>query len=420
MPASTRTPTVGPFNLGVYNRRPDFDLRTRDGTFLRAAVNVDISGTGSVRLRKGSTRVVPGNDVHSLWGNAATAYFVDDRTLYRAHDLTGTPVTTPLDTGMAKGRRVSYAAVGQDTFYTNGDKIGRIDKKGAHPLGCTPLPLTPNVAGVIGGSLTGGVYRVCFAFVNADGEHSGATAPQRVDVPEGGKISVTGLPTTWPTDATSLAIFATSVNDDVLRHVWTLVAPAATMALASPMAYGARCQTAFLTRMPAGDIVRELNGRLLVAVGNALFYSEPYAYALTNPERNYVMFHEPITVVEPVNNGVYVVADQAYWIAGDIASTELNPVLPYGGVAYSSGQVLHKNECFWMSTRGLVVADQNGGVRNVQEGNIVVSPAMAGASLMRESDGIKQLIASTFGSEVSQAAARSYMDAEIVRKGTTL
>lgn len=420
MTATTRTPTAGPFNLGVNNRRPEFDLRTRDGSFLRSAVNVDISETGSVRRRQGNTKVLNGTDVHSLWGTLDSAYYVDDRTLYHVRGITGDSVVTPIDTGMARGRRVSYAVAGPDTFYSNGDKIGRIQGTRTFPLGCSPLVHAPVVVAMSGGSLPQGVYRVCFAFTNADGEHSGTTAPQRIDVGPNGKIVVSGLPATWPSDATGLIIFATSPNDDILRIVQQLATPTNSVTIATPMSYGARCQTALLTRMPAGDIVRELNGRLFVVVGNALIYSEPYAYALTNPERNYVLFHEPITVVEPVNNGLYIVADQTYWVAGDIASAELNPVLPYGGVMHSSGQVLHKNECFWMSTRGLVVGDQNGTVRNVQEDNVAVSPASTGAALMRESDGLKQLIASTFGSGVSQAAARSYMDAEIVRKGTSL
>lgn len=420
MTATTRTPSAGPFNLGVNNRRPEFDLRTRDGSYLRAGVNVDISETGSVRRRQGSSKILAGTDVHSLWGALDDAYYVDGSTMLHVRDLYGDSVITPVDAAMAKGRRVSYAAVGPDVFYTNGDKIGRIHEKVAYPLGCTPLTHAPVVVGMSGGSLGQGVYRICFAFQNADGEHSITTTPQRVDVGANGKIVVSGLPTTWPSDVTALVVFATSPNDDALRRIWTLAAPASSLTLATPMSFGARCQTALMARMPAGDIVRELNGRLFVAVGNALYYSEPYAYALMNPERNYILFHEPISVIEPVNNGLYIISDQTYWVSGDIASAELNPVLPYGAIPYSSGQVLHKNECFWMSLRGLVIGDQNGSVRNAQEDNVAVLPASAGAALMRESDGVKQLIASTFGSGVSQAAARSYMDAEIVRKGTTL
>ncbi len=420
MTATTRTPTAGPFNLGTNNRRPEFDLRTRDGSFLRSAVNVDISATGSVRRRQGGSKVLEGVDVHSLWGNLDSAFYVDGSTLYHAKNLMGDSVVTPIDTTMSDNRRVSYAAVGSDTFYSNGDKIGRINAGRCYPLGVSPLVHPPVVVALSGGSLSEGVYRICFAFMNADGEHSVTTVPQRVDVGAKGKISISGLPAAWPTDAVGLLVFATSANDDQLRLVQTLAAPMSALTLATPVSYGARCQTALKARMPAGDIVRELNGRLFVAVGNALYYSEPYAYALTDPARNYVLFPEPITVIEPVNNGLYVIADQTYWIAGDIASTELNPVLPYGAVAYSSGQILHKNECFWMSRRGMVVGDQNGAVRNVQEDNVAVLPSAVGAALMRENDGNKHLIASTFGAGVSQAAARSFMDAEIVRKGTTL
>ena len=59
-------------------------------------------------------------------------------------------------------------------------------------------------------------------------------------------------------------------------------------------------------------------------------------------------------------------------------------------------------------------------MKNVQEAAIAMDVAQAGASLFREQDGKKQVIASLFGSDMTAAAAYSYMDAEIVRKGTVL
>jgi hypothetical protein len=382
-------------------------------------VNVDVSSTGSVKRRRGYASIISGTDCHSLFAGARATYFVDGTDLKKVMNLGTNPTTTTLKSDMAAGRHVSYTEVGDSIYFSNGATIGRIDATGVHSLGCPGLASEPVAAYAAGGSLQPGTYRLCFAFVNAAGEQSGTTVPITITLAAAGSIVVSGLPTSFPPGVAGLLVYATPPNSDALLHAVTLSAPAATITLPT-LSYGGRCQTLLLARMPAGDIVRELNGRLFTAVGNALFYSEPYAHALTNPERNYVVLDAPITVIETMNNGLYVVADQTYWIAGDIANAELNPVLPYGAVLGSSGQIPHKNECWWVSARGIVIGDQDGQVRNVQEDNVAVDPAQAGAGLFREADGIKQVLTSLFSAGASGAAARSYMDAEIVRKGTTL
>ena len=95
-------------------------------------------------------------------------------------------------------------------------------------------------------------------------------------------------------------------------------------------------------------------------------------------------------------------------------------MLPYKAVIGTSGQVPNSNNVFWMSERGMVVGTQNGEVSNMQENKVAVEPALVGASLFREQDGMKQMVASLFGPQQTVMAARSYMDAEVIRKETSL
>jgi hypothetical protein len=178
--------------------------------------------------------------------------------------------------------------------------------------------------------------------------------------------------------------------------------------------------TLLLRPMPAGDVVRWLNGRLYVAAGDTVYYSEPYAPTLFNPARNYILFPSTISMLETCQNGLYVAADQTYWLGGDPSGASLDPVLPYGAVPGSSVQSPVKNECFWMSVRGLVRGDQNGVATNLQEAFVAVEPAQAGSTLFREQDGVRQVLSSLFGGEQTVTAARSYMDAEVIRKETIL
>lgn len=424
MTTTTKSATIGPFVPGMNNRLPDFALYDRElGMFVRSVVNADVLAKGNIKRRKGSALEVSGSDCHSAWSDSTArfGYYVDSSVLYRFDDAGATLRTTVVRSDMHASARVSFAEVAGEVYYSNGQTIGRIDAAGAaHPAGVPQLSRTPVVtAGAENsGSMSAGRYQIVFVQVNEDGEESGSTFPVQVEVPERGSIVVTDLPTSFPVGASALRYYITPPDGDML-YAGGYLGVGASFTLTTPPPAGGRCQTLLMTQMPPGDIVRYLNGRLMVASRHVLHYSEPFAPALYNPAKNYIEFTAPITVVEPCQNGTYVVADQAYWLAGDLASTSLAPVLPYGAAMHSGVQIPTENAVAWMSTRGLCRGDQNGNAKNLQDAHVAIEPGSAAASLFREVDGNKHLVSTLFGVGPTQMAADSFVTAEVIRKGTT-
>lgn len=410
------------FATGMNNRAPDFKLATQtvagESThFMRSIVNSDVTKEGSLHRRAGYERVVSGTACRSLWSDGKNTFYADGSNLIR---LSGESpfVATTMYSSLLADHFVSYAAVNSDVYWTDGQVLRRIDATGDHPNGVALMEQEPTITASLTGSMQPGVYSVCCTFGNADGEESGTTSLVQLEVTNG--IDIIGLPAAWPADVTSLWIYMTSPNGAELMLAQVLTSPAVSVSFVINPTLSERCITLLMAPMPAGDIVRYLNGRLFVAVGSTLYYSEPYALSLRSPTRNYIQFPERITVLEPVNNGFFVIADQTYWVAGDVVEAELNPVLPYGAVFGTGVQIPNENAACWMSTRGLVRGEQDGSVKNLQEQNVAVDPAALGASSFMERDGMKQAVSSLFGAEPTQMTAHSYMDAEIVRKGTTI
>lgn len=422
MTATTKSVRLGPFTPGMNNRRPDFkldDVRDRRKvSYLRSLVNADITAEGPIKRRQGYARVVPGLSCRSLWKSAAgRVYYADGTQLIL---LTDGFAGTALRSDLAPGQPVSYANVGADTYWSDGVLLRRLDAAGDHPAGVPMLLADPTITIAAGGSLPAGYYSLAFTQTNADGEESGSTVPTEFAVPAGGSISISGLPAAFLEGVTGLSIYMSPVNGDILYRIAVLPAAQATYEVQVLPSYGPRCSTLLLAPMPAGRLVRYLNGRLLVAQGNVLYYSEPYAPALRNPAKNYIVFNAPITMLEPCDKGFYIAADVTYWVAGDIATAELDHVLPYGAVYGAGGEVPNSNSVWWMSMRGVVRGDENGKVENLQEDDVAVEAASNGAVLFREQDGMKQALASMFGAQPTVMVARSWMDAEVIRKGTTL
>lgn len=406
--------SLGPF-AGMNNRLPESKLATADAAFVRNAVNVDLNAAGTFSRRAGTTQQLAGVECHSLWSSAGVAFYVDGSKLYRisgpAEALEKTEIAT-----VTPGLRMSYADTGLDVRASNGVQALRISRSGAVSDWAVPTPrYLPLLSAAGGGSLAAGVCRAVVSYTNALGEEGATGYPVTVYVPENGVITVSGIA---HVAGLTTNLYLTPANGDVFYLAGqptgtSFVIPVAPDNSVRPVGL-------LLAPLSAGQIVRLSLGRLLSALGNILHFSEVRQLGLANPAKNYIQFPEAITMLEPCKAGVYVSAGKTYWIPGDVASGELIEVLPYGATPGASGETPDGESVWWMSERGLVIGDRSGAVKNVQERNVAVDSAVVGAAMFREQDGMKQVVASLFSPESTGLSARSYMDAEIVRKETEL
>lgn len=409
MTTTPKTMSINSFALGMNNRAPDHKLRTDKGYFLRDAADVDITREGGLKRRRGVTLQLAGQSARSLWADDSAAFYVDGTTLYRLSDALERAAVT----GVAPGRQVSFCDAPEGgTYWSDGVRLERIVGSASVGLNpATPNPV-PAVAGLAGGLLPEGTYTVLFTAIDAVGRESAPTPGIQVAVPPGGRVQVTV--TSAP--STPVAVYISAPNGDTPYYAFTV--PAVGTTDYASLEAGRACPTYGLLPLPPGDIVRHFNGRLMVAAGSYLFLSEPFAPGLYRAESGFIPFPSAITVLEAVQGqrpGVYVAADQTYWLAGDITKADLVNVLPYGGVAGSSLPRPDKTAVHWMSPRGLVEASTGGEVKNLQEEVVAITPATGGATLIREANGARHALTSMYGPTTNRAAvASSYMDAEII------
>ena len=409
---SANTAPIGPFS-GINNRLPDHQLAVvergrKAGDYLRNAVNVDLTAAGTLQRRKGSTLAQAGTDCHSLWSDGEQAFYVDGDTLYQYP-------RTALRSGLAPGRRVSWCKTPTgDVIWSNGTVLERIRAGVSAPLGLPVPNPAPIVTASTGGGLRAGVYQVAITTTNAAGEESGATWPIQVAVPDGGRIEASGLP------GMLTNLYVSPLNGDTLYLATTTSSSSYIIPIMG--ALGQSLQTLHLRPMPAGEIVREHCGRLLVVSGSTLYYSEPFGYGLHDPLRGRIPFGGRITMLAPVEGGCYVGTEtETFWLpGGDIEKTEIVELLPYGAVPGTDTALENETGVAWTSTRGLIVADAQGQAKNVQEATVAVGPAQIGATLYREQDGMRQLVASLSGLFETVAPAMTFTVADEARKENML
>lgn len=410
---------LGPF-LGINNRRPDRDLAqfergNKVGDFVKNAVNVDFGLSSHVSRRSGITQVVSGTRVHSLWGIEQQGFFVDGGVMFRFSEE-GSPEI--VRSGLSFDLPCSYSHFNGVTYWSNSAVVEKIpDGSTSVPLG-VPVPNpTPEVSVTTGGSLSAGLYQMCIAAVTADGEQSGTTWPIQFEVPLNGKFTISNI----RSGGYFVNVYLSPPNGDKLFRFLTLASSVETVTVEVMPQLLEQAITVGMRTMPPGQIVRHYNGRLLVASGASLCYSEPYAFALHNPAKGYIGFPSRITVCEPCQDGVFVVSDKTYWLAGpNIEQAELRVLLPYGATEGTGNQNHADTTVSWFSEKGIVVGAPGGKLRNLQEEHVLVGKASSGASLFREENGIQQQLASLFNAKSETAAVKTWIEAESIRKENML
>lgn len=407
-----RTVKLGSLAPGLNNRLEPTQLGTAlpnrsPATYLYAADNVDINSKGFLKRRRGQTTAVAGR-AHSVWSDAPhrEAFVVIADSLERLREG-GAGIIRSVVRANMPALPVSYSR-GADgaVYWSNGVTLRRIVAGQDRPAVTDAPTLVPSL--VVGaGALRAGRYLLAFTRTGRDGE-SPATPTVQVDVPDNGSIS-------WAA-ADAVSVFMSAPNGEILTHQGD--GAAGTVAVQTDT--GRACDTLDMAAMPPGTIVRHFKGRMLVASGNLLFYSLPYQYGIYDPASGYLAFAEPISVVEVVDGGIFIAADQTYAIT-DLVEGQLLERLPYGAIPGTGGTLPRSKQAaqvFWQSAHGLVIGNPDLSLANVQEDVMDVPNAAAGATLFRERDGMRHLIATRSGVEPSVGVAKSSMDAEIVRKGS--
>jgi hypothetical protein len=73
---------------------------------------------------------------------------------------------------------------------------------------------------------------------------------------------------------------------------------------------------------PVGQHLAHYNGRMYIAEGGTLWYSEPYAYGLYDLARCFIPFSSRIILIEPVDMGIFVSDKKSIWFLSGATPTE--------------------------------------------------------------------------------------------------
>lgn len=390
--------------LGMNNTTPENEPPTDERGVprsVRDAVNVDFTDAGKFRRRGGHGLEVPLPGAHSLFADDDFPFLMvrDGNALY-ALDQALEPELV-LD-GLGDGE-TSYCELNGELLWTiEGRACGRLDSLLNNRPIAVPTPDTPRLAQGSGGGLAAGAYRVQLTFVDAHGEHGGASEPAAIVLPENGAITVTLPPRPASVDGTR--VWVTPADGKVPLHAAS-VAASVDSVLVEAGPRGDALDLQDLQPLPPGQLVREINGIVLMAQDSFLLYGSAMRPRLHHPD-HFVPFKARIDMLQVVGEadaaGVYVAAGKrVYYLAGatpkqfSVRMVRTAGAVPGTGLSVSAETVGVEAPgvvAYWMGSDGTPCLGLPGGtVRPLAKG-VAMTRFDRGASLLREANGLTQLL----------------------------
>jgi len=279
--------------LGINNVLPEHRIKDAE---LAVATDVNIGHSGELSRREGYTKT---SSVSHRYLHEGAGFTL----AVRGGDLVKTTgaVQTLLQASVGAGRMWYCNLPDGRTTFSNGLIHGITDGSTTTGWGI-PLPPSIGVLTDVAGQLHPGDYQYAITYVRiSDGLEGGPSYSNPLPVPDGG-ILLTGLPVEA---GYRINVYLSSVDGGQMFYAGNTLNDAFSY-LGKNDALTMPCRTDFLHPMPVGTVTAYWRGRTLVAQGGVLWASELHRPELCNMRRSFKQFTAPITLIQPVEDGIYI------------------------------------------------------------------------------------------------------------------
>lgn len=389
---------------------------------LRSAVNVDLLPDGKVRRRSGYLRRLALSDGRSAASHLGKIYLADGNKFKRVDPADFSEEV--LDTVPAN-TYLSYASLNEFLYVAAGTTGYRVTPDGKVGHWSPEQPAgQPDISSIALGGLPTGTYQAAIVY-SRNGEESGSARAVTVSVPGNGGIQLTNIPQPARADTTAIRVYMTHPDGEAFFWAKDLT-PGQSVTTLTAMPNGKQLETQFMEPVPVGHIVRSYSGHLLSARDNVLYYSQALRFGLCNIAQDYFEFESRITMVRPVENGIYVSTERrTHFLAGNApAEFTRSSVHHHGAIEGTDAEVPANIFPFealetgtvgvWWSTSGaMVIGFPNGQIQLVRDGELSLPDYARGATMLREEDGVRQLV-STLQRPKSASGALAASDEAVV------
>lgn len=366
--------------------------------FVRDALNVDISDTGRIALRKGAVQVSE-LKFKNIWQSPLhkDVFATLDNQLVKLN-----PQTWRYEALAEIGHtQLCYEVINNLVYISSELGLWVYDGKNARSL-TIDTPATPMLNMLdSGGSLKSGTYSVAISWLRDQQESALSqivsdqitlTLNTNLDDPSFSSIQV-NLPYCFDQSITHVRVYVSDRNGgELLRHSDYPIST--TSITISSLDLGMAARFKGLSPMPTGRYMKYWQGRLITADKNILRFSEPLAYHLHDEKFGFVVMPQRITFVLPVDGGIWVgQVTHVVFLTGNKpqdmtfqAKTSHAPV-PNSAIAIDNNDIGSdisqggNNTALWLAENGYILGTSSGQIIELQAGVLQGVVAKSGRSV---------------------------------------
>lgn len=153
----------------------------------------------------------------------------------------------------------------------------------------------------------------------------------------------------------------------------------------------------------AGHLIEFWNGRLFVARGADVFFSDGHMPWQFDLRHNFIPFNKKVSLFRGVDNGIWAADGKIKFLAGknveegmlvvnkaDYDAMPYSDVLIHGDIVGPQG--MPDMTCWFNTAKGVCMGGSDGSFRNLSDRKTLPPPGQTGASLFRQDDGLNRFI----------------------------
>lgn len=358
------------------------------------AVNMDFTVGGKAELRTGFVKVQDGSDIRALFDMNGALVVVDGAEILKVVGDESVTLAT-----ISKGPVAAVPHNGK--LYLNTLIESIVIDDSVMPWGIKEPAFDVSL---VSGSASPGIYKVGVTRI-VDGRESGIW-PAVVSVSAGQAISVTCA------GGVDLILYSSVANGQTL---YSQGMAASYNTISHPVDGTHRAETENLTTLPFCSILESHEGVIVGANGRFVYFTKPMHPHLHDEETGYLQFPSDITVIASVGSGLYVCADNTYFISRlGGADMEQRVVAEFGAVSGTKVR-LPDGSAAWFGIYGQVIAKGDGALELSNMASYSPYNSELGSAGFLEHNG-NQMIVTTMRGEQSGSRLKStdHWDIEVI------
>ena len=282
--------------------------------YLRECVDFVVSNSGMLAQRYGYELKLSGL-FDCLWGDNNRCFAVLSGDLVEIIEA-GNGYEANLLRANIGASRLYFTECGGNYYFVSSAVTGVIRGWTVLSFGQEQVTRQPTLTAVTGGDLLAGTYLVAVTFLDDNGVESGTCQASSVNVPVNGMaIQLSNWLVPSDRRSTFYAVYVSTLNGNQLYRQGVLPISVPLLTIPSVDNSGLLLSSIGVFPAPRGQGIAYHYGHLFIASGKSLFYSEKFQYERFSPFNRYDYAGE-ITAIMPCHDGLWIAADNLYWISG--------------------------------------------------------------------------------------------------------